>query len=208
MLDDWQQQGHALLQPTAVSDKVWSIAAMAHALRNGSSWRSNSVSAYDLTLQCGSSLRTLRVDADRHGHVKVSHLGQQDSGEWVEWTDGKLRLRFNGVQITCIAVWDAATLHLAFEGETYAFQEPSALQAQVNGTDASCLRAPVAGTVKVVRVAVGDKVTAGQQLVCVEAMKMEMWQCAATDARVRAVHVQVGDQVPAGTPLVDMEIEG
>ncbi len=38
---------------------------------------------------------------------------------------------------------------------------------------AECLAAPMPGTVTVVKVAVGDRVAAGQSLLVVEAMKME-----------------------------------
>jgi geranyl-CoA carboxylase alpha subunit len=51
---------------------------------------------------------------------------------------------------------------------------------------------------------VGDEVHAGQQLVCVEAMKMEMWQLASARARVAAVHVRAGEQVGAGVLLVEL----
>jgi geranyl-CoA carboxylase alpha subunit len=55
-------------------------------------------------------------------------------------------------------------------------------------------------------VAAGDLVTVGQQLVCVEAMKMEMWLCAQADGTVRALHAKAGDQVESGALLVELDI--
>jgi geranyl-CoA carboxylase alpha subunit len=68
-------------------------------------------------------------------------------------------------------------------------------------------RAPVAGKVTQVQVAVGDAVALGQALVCVEAMKMEMWLSAQAAGRVTVVHAQAGDQVESGALLVEIELE-
>jgi geranyl-CoA carboxylase alpha subunit len=53
----------------------------------------------------------------------------------------------------------------------------------------------------------GDRVAAGQPLVCVEAMKMEMWQSAAAAGTVTAVHVALRDNVASGARLVTLEID-
>ena len=52
---------------------------------------------------------------------------------------------------------------------------------------------------------VGDAVQEGQQLVCVEAMKMEMWLCAEGAGTVKAVHAKAGDQVESGAVLIEIE---
>jgi len=53
----------------------------------------------------------------------------------------------------------------------------------------------------------GERVAAGQPLVCVEAMKMEMWQSAAAAGTVAAVHVAPRDTVAAGARLLTLEID-
>jgi geranyl-CoA carboxylase alpha subunit len=50
----------------------------------------------------------------------------------------------------------------------------------------------------------GERVTANQPLVCVEAMKMEMWYSASVEGTVSAVHVQVRDQVESGALMVEL----
>jgi geranyl-CoA carboxylase alpha subunit len=57
-----------------------------------------------------------------------------------------------------------------------------------------------------VAVAVGDAVTEGQPLVCVEAMKMELWQHAAAAGTVAAVHVAARDSVAAGALLIELTL--
>ena len=64
--------------------------------------------------------------------------------------------------------------------------------------------ADIAGVVAAVRVKPGDQVTAGQQLVIVEAMKMEWPSVAAADGVVEAVHVEAGQYVDAQALLVTL----
>jgi acetyl/propionyl-CoA carboxylase alpha subunit len=69
----------------------------------------------------------------------------------------------------------------------------------------STVFAPMPGTVIKVLVAAGDRVTARQPLVVLEAMKMETPLVSPYDAAVRAVHVAEGDRVAGGTVLVELE---
>jgi propionyl-CoA carboxylase alpha chain len=64
--------------------------------------------------------------------------------------------------------------------------------------------AQVPGTVVAVLVAPGERVRAGQQLVVLEAMKMQHPAVAAADGTVAEVHVAEGDHVPAHTVLVTL----
>ncbi len=67
------------------------------------------------------------------------------------------------------------------------------------------LEAPMPGTVLRVDVTPGDAVTAGQQLVLLEAMKMELAVSAPADGVITGVHVHPGDRVSTGVRLVDLE---
>jgi biotin carboxyl carrier protein len=61
------------------------------------------------------------------------------------------------------------------------------------------------GTVLEVLVSPGDVVSAGQVLVLLEAMKMELAVHAPADGTVSAVHVSGGELVRAGQPLAEVE---
>ena len=63
---------------------------------------------------------------------------------------------------------------------------------------------PMPGTVLAVHVTTGEKVTAGQPLVTVEAMKMEHVVPAAIDGMVAKVLVSAGDPVSLGQPLAEV----
>lgn len=67
------------------------------------------------------------------------------------------------------------------------------------------VRAPMPGKVVKVMVKPGDRVTAGQGLVVIEAMKMENEIRAARDAGVKAVHVAEGQPIEGQQPVVTLE---
>jgi biotin carboxyl carrier protein len=125
----------------------------------------------------------------------------------IERSGHALRYRYQGVLRRALAVMDGDTLHLALQGVTHRFIEPSPYPKGDVGLDPGRARAPVAGVVAHVAVAVGDRVQAGQPLVCVEAMKMEMWLHAAAAGTVRALNIRAKDPVAAGDTLVELEIE-
>lgn len=67
------------------------------------------------------------------------------------------------------------------------------------------LTAPMPGTVTHVLVQNGDRVTQGQPLVVVEAMKMEHVIRAPHSTRVRVVRVRTGDQIDGGTVVAEID---
>ena len=74
-----------------------------------------------------------------------------------------------------------------------------------HGTAQGELEAPMPGRVTRVAVAAGDVVKRGQELVVVEAMKMENALVAPSDGVVMRVNVKVGDMVAPGPALVVIE---
>lgn len=65
--------------------------------------------------------------------------------------------------------------------------------------------APMPGVVFNVKVKVGDKVTKGDPLVVLSAMKMETNVVSAISGKVKALHVVTGTQVAAGDLIVEIE---
>jgi geranyl-CoA carboxylase alpha subunit len=204
-----------LFQAPLVADATWALAVAALVWRADAGWRPDSVAAYGLRLQCGDAVRALRVRPDAQGQVSVWLDDTLSEIRIHHWADGVLRYTQNGVQSSAIAVRSgsrnggaggASVLHLALDGHSPVFHEVSAFPAAQNLQDASRALAPVAGTVAHVLVAMGDTVQPGQRLLCVEAMKMEMWLCAQAAGTVRAVHARVGDQVATGALLVELEL--
>ena len=209
LIDQWLEQGEPLLQAPVPSDDVWRLAAVSLAARNGSSWRANSVAAFDLRLQCGEQVRSMRVRPDRQGGVESSLDGNPQTAQTatvLDFADGRLRYAVDGVARNAIAVFAGDSLHLAQDGHSFVFAEVSAFPDADARKDPSKARSPVAGKLTQVLIAPGTTVQVGQQLVCVEAMKMEMWLCAEAAGVVQAVHAKAGDQVESGALLVELEI--
>lgn len=70
--------------------------------------------------------------------------------------------------------------------------------------DGDALSAPMPATVTALHVTVGQDVTAGDLLVALEAMKMELTLKAPRDGRVLAIHCEPGALVAPGVPLIDL----
>ncbi|MFN2288937.1 MAG: sodium-extruding oxaloacetate decarboxylase subunit alpha [Chromatocurvus sp.] len=73
-----------------------------------------------------------------------------------------------------------------------------------SGGPAEAVKAPLAGNIFKVEVAVGDRVTSGQVLVILEAMKMETEIRATRDGRVAELQVSPGDAVSVGATLLTL----
>jgi geranyl-CoA carboxylase alpha subunit len=211
LIDQWQAHGEPLLQEAAPYTLVWQLAAMARVMHDlerwrGHAWRADSVAAYDLRLQCGAQTHAVRVRPDREGGLVLTVDGVTTQARALSFTDGVLRYAMDGVVRSAIAVCEGPRVHLALQGRCWVVAEVSAFPDADARIDASTARSPVAGRVTQVAVAVGDTVQPCQQLVCVEAMKMEMWLCAQGAGRVQAVHATTGQQVQSGALLVELEL--
>ena len=72
------------------------------------------------------------------------------------------------------------------------------------GTPSTAVSAPMPGLVLRIPAAVGDTVKQGDEVIVLEAMKMETPVSATVSGTVRAVLVSQGDQVKTGAPLIEI----
>ena len=78
---------------------------------------------------------------------------------------------------------------------------PAATPAPASGAG-KAVTSPLPGVIIAVKVNVGDKVKAGQEVAVLEAMKMENSIEATQDGTVTAINVAKGDSVLEGAPIV------
>ncbi|HOP51061.1 MAG TPA: biotin/lipoyl-binding protein [Ignavibacteriales bacterium] len=71
--------------------------------------------------------------------------------------------------------------------------------------DANTVVAPIPGTILKILVKPGDTVTAGQDVIILEAMKMENTLKAEKNGKIKAIKVNVGDTVMEGDVLAEIE---
>ncbi|HVO12464.1 MAG TPA: biotin/lipoyl-containing protein [Vicinamibacteria bacterium] len=96
-------------------------------------------------------------------------------------------------------------VHLFWEGVVYTLTEEREGARPLPRPDGDALEAPMPGRVAAVKVSPGQPVGRGDELLVVEAMKMENALRSPRDGRVRAVHAAVGDMVGPGRVLVELE---
>ena len=94
--------------------------------------------------------------------------------------------------------------HLVVDGRAYRIADVAAKRTRRASHDSGGLVAPMPGTVLELRVAEGDKVTQGQVLVVVEAMKMEHAIKASKAGVVSHLALVEGQRVGAGEILVEI----
>lgn len=135
-----------------------------------------------------------------------------------------IRFRYEGVLYEVEVVRDGDVLTITQEGTAYRVElEPEAAAAGAPSpppppaapapsapapapapaaAGPGVLPAPMTGTVKEIKVAAGEQVSAGQLVVVMEAMKMDIDVTATAAGTVAEVHVSPGDNRAAGQPLL------
>jgi 3-methylcrotonyl-CoA carboxylase alpha subunit len=103
----------------------------------------------------------------------------------------------------CVA--DGGVVHVFWRGRAYELRMEKDGARAAHRPQAGGLEAPMPGRVIKVSVAVGDSVKRGQELLVVEAMKMENPIRAPHDGRVARLETRVGEMVGPGTLLVEIE---
>jgi biotin carboxyl carrier protein len=127
--------------------------------------------------------------------------------------------RSGGIRVGEHTLWVAADGDLRWifiDGQVYVLEHDTGLRIKVDSTAAaprakrkarreSAVGAPMPATVVKVAAAAGDQVKAGDVLIILEAMKMELPVRAVADGTVRAVRCREGELVQPGEELVEIE---
>ena len=119
--------------------------------------------------------------------------------------DGYLVRGANGDAVSGSAATQGDAIWVTVAGEVFEFQVVRGRGGSRGGRDQDALSPPMSATVVRIAVKPGDRVSQGDLLVALEAMKMELPIRAPRDGVVSAIHCAEGDLVQPGTALVDMD---
>ena len=134
-----------------------------------------------------------------------------ESGEIVQvidWAPDGIVLVVDGVRRSHRVTASSERLHVQTTATTVTLEMVPRFKVPGSEVPTGGLAAPMPGSVVDIRCAVGDRVTAGQVLVVLEAMKMEHHVNAPFDGIVSEVPISVGQQLSRGTALVTIVEDG
>lgn len=157
-----------------------------------------------MLLRCGETLRTVELRVSGRG-VEVTVDGGAHAPEVEPLAPGTFLRRDGGRQETFHCVRDGARIHLFWRGVPYVLEEVSEAERTLHRHAAHGLEAPMPGRVIAVKVEAGQRVGRGDEILIVEAMKMENAIRAPRDGVVGRVLAAVGDMVSPGVVLVELE---
>src|SRR3954452_19444223 len=147
----------------------------------------------------------LEVTRERDGSYTVASDGRQDKFEIDQLDLNVIRFRHGGVMDSAKFLRDGDRLLLQRRGIPLAATDLTlaAPKAAASNGDGK-VRAAMNGRVVAVLVKPGDRVTAGQPVMTLEAMKMEHVHKAGVDGVVAAIDVAEGEQVTTGRIVAEI----
>ena len=146
-----------------------------------------------------SELRFLGRSVDVDGRVHAFEVLGEDR-------DGSFEIALDGRPVTGWRVADGDRVHLWIDGRAYTVTRLDPLSGAAGaGAGGDDIRADMPGRVVSVDCAVGDQVGAGQTLLTVESMKLQVSIVAPRDGRVAAVYVSAEQSIDKGAVLVSLE---
>jgi len=151
--------------------------------------------------------------------VPIEILGRQPVlrclVEGVEYTveelpgadDGSCRLRVNGEDFRFWRVLEGGRIHLKLAGRTLSIQPEDPLSGAGGNSGGHELRAEMPGVVVALRCEPGIPVAAGEGLLVIESMKMQITLAAPRAGIIAAVHVEINETFQKGALLVALHPE-
>jgi geranyl-CoA carboxylase alpha subunit len=194
--------GYAAAVPAPLD---WELAALL--LTSGDKgWSTSGRQPRRCKLGCGDSSSLLHLLPQRDGQIEI-RVGDAYAALWqiVEISAGQIRYRRNGVERSAQFAQMHDQLFLASGVNDFVFTDVThAPPSTDDASSGSAALAPMPGKVAAVLVEQGARVSKGQPVAILEAMKMEMEIPAPRDGIVGNIRVAAGDQVKTRAVLVEI----
>lgn len=157
-----------------------------------------------MRLVCGEEQREVEFGSSSRGfHIQVA--GQAFAPTIEELGPNSFLYRENGQAHVFHCVREGDLIHLFWRGSVYRLEVAVKGGRTAHRHPSGGLEAPMPGKVIAVMATPGQKVAKGEELLVVEAMKMENAIRAPRDGVVKSVAVKVGEMVAPGVVLVELE---
>ena len=167
-------------------------------------WRLNEDSHHDFVFAERDAAHPVRLLFLEGGlRIRVNNRTHSLSGERL--ADGRLLVRLDGHAFKARAVRQGHDWHIFCDGDYRRLSLRQELADVDDSAGPGTLAAPMPGKVIQVMTQAGAKVTKGQPLLILEAMKMEHTIAAPADGVVKEVHYGAGEQVLEGVELITLE---
>jgi 3-methylcrotonyl-CoA carboxylase alpha subunit len=165
----------------------------------------------EYTYQAGETTWTVNLErqADR---LQVTVAGRVYELKLLPSETGLLNFQLDGRQIRAYIAQAGSRRYIAIEGESWQLERVTAGQSRSrrvrsgSAITSGALVAEMPGQVLELLVSPGDSVAAGQTLVLLEAMKMELRITAPAAGQIRQVYCTQGQIVERGQRLVELEM--
>jgi geranyl-CoA carboxylase alpha subunit len=177
-------------------------------------WRSGRslAATFPLPARVGLDHRTydFEIVRERDGGYAARLEGTEYRFELDEFSGGAIRFRSDGLAESARFFRDGDHLHVLRQGVTFSARDltMSAPASGVASNSDGRIRAAMNGRVVAVLVKQGERVTAGQPVITLEAMKMEHIHSAPIPGMISAIDVTEGEQVTTGRIIVEIEASG
>jgi 3-methylcrotonyl-CoA carboxylase alpha subunit len=166
-------------------------------------WRLNEDSHHDFVFLDGDAPHTVRLSFLESG-LRVSVDGKAHALSGERLPDGRLLVRLDARAFKARAVREGEAWHIFCDGEHRRLALRQELAGAGEDARSGSLAAPMPGKVIKVLTEAGAKVTKGQALLILEAMKMEHTITAPADGVVKEIHYNAGEQVLEGVELISL----
>jgi 3-methylcrotonyl-CoA carboxylase alpha subunit len=166
-------------------------------------WRLNEDSHHDFSFVEEAKTHAVRLLFLESGlRISVNGRTRELSGERLP--DGRLLVQLDGRTFKARAVRAGHEWHVFCEGDYRRLSLRQELAGAGDEASTGSLAAPMPGKVIKVMTERGAKVTRGQALLILEAMKMEHTITAPADGVVKEIHYGAGEQVLEGAELITL----